>query len=106
MGLPPIQPQSSFTNGALTRLSKPNSHKALLYEKSEMFYAKEFFFSFFLTYTQKASKVCVSVFVCAHVCNTISAVALPPFSCTTVWEIPVAEAAEAAKAFNTRQTVI
>lgn len=45
MGLPPIQPQSSFTNGALTRLSKPTPHKALLYEKSEMFYAKEFFFS-------------------------------------------------------------
>lgn len=61
---------------------------------------------FFFTYTQKASEVCVCVCMCAYVCDMISAVALPPFSCTTVWEIPVAEAAEAAKAFNTQQTVI
>lgn len=43
---------------------------------------------------------------CVYVCDMIFAGALPPFSHTAVWEIPVAEAAEAAKAFNTQQTVI
>lgn len=67
-----------------------------------MFYANKIFF---LKYTQKASGV-ESVCVHAYVCDMIFAAALPPFSCTVVWEIPVAEAAEAAKAFNTQQTVI
>lgn len=43
---------------------------------------------------------------CGYVCDMIFAGALPPFSRTAVWEIPAAEAAEAAKAFNTQQTVI
>lgn len=43
---------------------------------------------------------------CVFVCDMIFAGALPPFSRTAVWEIPAAEAAEAAEAFNTQQTVI
>lgn len=38
---------------------------------------------------------------CVCVCHMIFAGALPPFNRTAVWEIPAAEAAEAAKAFNT-----
>lgn len=61
-------------------------------------------FFFFLSMHKKRLRL--KARVCVYVCDMIFAAALPPFSSTAVWEIPVAEAAEAAKAFNTRQTVI
>lgn len=67
-----------------------------------MFYANKIFFLSIHKKRQRFESLCVHVYVC----DMIFAAALPPFSCTVVWEIPVAEAAEAAKAFNTQQTVI
>lgn len=57
-------------------------------------------FCLFVFFQRSVESACVCMW------HDFFAAALPPFSCTAVWEIPVAEAAEAAKAFNTRQTVI
>lgn len=79
-------------------LDSPLKKLIINHVQATLILAKFFFQTKHFEQTQRAVKV--------YVCDMIFAGALPPFSRTAVWEIPTAEAAEAAKAFNTQQTVI